>query len=406
VKITTKLTLVQTAIFFSLTILIAFFTYRYVEHSFLSKEKIFLVRKLIARRIMMHLSKFADILIVEELDNGYRVIWDPFKLGEYSEGIHERDGDYFLLIQLEFNGRRFIVGKDITPTMISLRDLRRFLLLLVGIGGVLSYTLGYLIASYSLSPLRKILNQLEAITPGNLSLRITGPDSRDEVATLVARINEMLDGVEKAYKVQERFISDVSHELRTPLASIMGYVRMLKRWGKSDPRIMEEALDSIETTSREMKELIENLLLLAKSEVEMEKEDVNLKEFLEELLEKWRKRYGREIELVVERNHVLKTSKEYLEIIMNVLIDNAVKYSDDKITVLLDDRGISVKDRGEGIPENKQREIFERFRRISKSSKGHGLGLSIAREIAEKLGYEITVKSSPGQGSEFTVVLK
>jgi len=181
---------------------------------------------------------------------------------------------------------------------------------------------------------------------------------------------------------------------------------MLKRWGKEDEKVLRESLEAIEDTAEDMKDLIESLLLMTKPDVNIPIEEIDLEEFTLSLMNKWKKRYSREIRLKVKEKGVVKTNPEYLEIMLNALVDNAIKYSEESVDVGIDGMKISVIDRGQGIPKEKQKEIFQRFRRLSRDKEGHGIGLSIVRELAERLSIEVKLKSDVGKGSEFTLIFR
>lgn len=104
------------------------------------------------------------------------------------------------------------------------------------------------------------------LTPAHLDTRISVGDTQKELKSLAAAINGMLDRLGEAYRSQARFVSDASHELRTPIAVIQGYVNLLDRWGKHDPKAMQESIDAIKGEAAAMKELVEQLLFLARGD--------------------------------------------------------------------------------------------------------------------------------------------
>ena len=105
--------------------------------------------------------------------------------------------------------------------------------------------LGSLASRAMLSPIRKIIKKIDKISADDLSERIDDVDSSDELRELTDRINAMLDNLEQSFDRQKKFVSDASHELKTPIAVIQGYSGLLKRWGKSDPEVLDESIDSI-----------------------------------------------------------------------------------------------------------------------------------------------------------------
>ena len=401
-KISLKLSVIHSLVLISAITILSMITYNYVKTVFIENERKNIVKKFIHRRGRMWMGLYENIVVQILPDGSYEVVRDPYNLGVYKEGIMKKNDEYFLIIR-EGN---FLLGKEITPVMISLRNLRNFLVLTSLAGVVISLLVGFGMSSIFLKPLRKILSDLKKIFPEDLSVRLPYPKSRDELYFLVSRINEMLDRIEKAYRAQERFVSDVSHELRTPVTTLLGYVKMLKRWGKEDEKVLRESLEAIEDTAEDMKDLIESLLLMTKPDVNISIEEIDLEKFIISLMNKWKKRYSREIQLKVKEKGVVKTNPEYLEIMLNALVDNAIKYSKGPVDVVIDGTKISVIDRGQGIPKEKQKEIFQRFRRLSRDKDGHGIGLSIVRELAERLNIEVKLKSDVGKGSEFTLIFQ
>ena len=112
--------------------------------------------------------------------------------------------------------------------------------------------------------LKALAGQLGQIDAGHLDERIDLPSTQKELQVLAGAINAMLDRINEAYRSQMRFVSDASHELRTPIAVIQGYASLLDRWGKDDPDTRQEAIDAICQEAASMKELVEQLLFLAR----------------------------------------------------------------------------------------------------------------------------------------------
>ena len=114
--------------------------------------------------------------------------------------------------------------------------------------------------------LKALAGKLDEINATHLDRRIDLPGTQKELKTLAQAINAMLDRINEAYRSQMRFVSDASHELRTPIAVIQGYANLLNRWGKDDPATRQEAIDAIRQEADSMKELVEQLLFLARGD--------------------------------------------------------------------------------------------------------------------------------------------
>lgn len=297
--------------------------------------------------------------------------------------------------------------------------LSRFILmlLLVDILGIgCAFLIGRYISRRILTPVGAIRTAAERISIEDLSRRIPeeGPD--DEMKELTITFNSMIERLDKAFQRQNQFISDASHELRTPISVIQGYANLINRWGKSDPAILQESIDSILTETNHMSALIRQLLFLAKgdrNQMQTKKAVISLRDVAAEFL--------RELELLEAERKILFTAEEDVEIfadydLMKQLLwihgENAVKYSKDgdeiAIRIWKDEKYgyVSVRDAGIGIAEEDLPKIFDRFYRADKSRSkeisGTGLGLAIAHWIVESHGGKILAESRLGEGTVFT----
>ncbi len=265
-----------------------------------------------------------------------------------------------------------------------------------------------------------------------------------ELAGLEAAVNNMLRRLEEAKRKQIRFVDDASHELRTPISVIQGYAGMLDRWGKNDPEIMEEAITAIKNEADHMKVLIDQLLFLARGEMDrhiIEKAEVNVCGILEEIYDE---SVLLESDLGVSERHEFDASDIYvigedgerelrevkitcdeamIKQAIRILRDNAVKYtpSGGRISLKVYERAasgktdggervcIEVSDTGIGIDKSELPRIFDRFYRgenaRADNASGSGLGLSIARWIIEEHGGVIEAISGSGFGTKMTIVL-
>ena len=271
-----------------------------------------------------------------------------------------------------------------------------------------------------LAPIRDITSMAETLSESNLSNRINIAGTQNELKDLATVINRMLDRIERSYNSQKQFVSDASHELRTPIAVIRGYTDMLKRWGKDDPEVLDEGITAISQETDGMKDLVESLLFLArhdKKTMMMEVSEFSADELVQEVLKE---------EIMVHEEHhfhleeadnvQLKADRNMIKQVLRILCDNAVKYSEAGTNIFLSCHkeadgscSLSIRDEGQGIPAEDLPKIFDRFYRSDKARKsetgGHGLGLSIARIIVVAHNGKIRVRSKPGAGTVFSVVL-
>ena len=271
-----------------------------------------------------------------------------------------------------------------------------------------------------LAPIRDITSIAATLSENNLSNRINIAGTQNELKDLANVINRMLDRIELSYNSQKQFVSDASHELRTPISVIRGYTDMLRRWGKDDPAVLEEAISAISQETEGMKELVESLLFLArhdKKTLMMEISSFDPAELTAEV-QKEEAMVHTEHTFTVSRADAMQISADrgMVKQVLRILCDNAVKYSPAGSEVTLScqqDPGgkcvLSVADRGQGISREDLPKIFDRFYRSDKARKsdngGHGLGLSIARIIVVAHDGKISVRSKPGEGTVFSVAL-
>jgi signal transduction histidine kinase len=215
-------------------------------------------------------------------------------------------------------------------------------------------------------------------------------------------------------RVKAEFIANASHELKTPLTALSGYLEMLE--DEEDERVRAEFLTDMRVQTERLHKLARTLLDLSRLDanaVTFRTEEVDL----EDLLYGLRRDFGytgRELNIRADADvPPVQTDPNQLHRAIAILVDNALKYSDEDSPVELglyhqDGRvAISVADRGCGIPEREIPHIFDRFYRAQGSSRadGTGLGLALAHEITDHLGGEIEVLSSPNAGSTFSILL-
>lgn len=289
---------------------------------------------------------------------------------------------------------------------------------LVVVVSVLYAAMVWITSQFMLKPIRTITESIDEVTGDNLSARLEQVDSQDELMELTNRINDMLNNLEQSFLRQQNFVADASHELKTPISVIQGYANMLRRWGKDDPKILDEGIEAIARDSENMKRIVEQLLLLARlGNFNLNSSRFNLSEVVEETVESYKMvDSAHEIVCVCDENAItVETDKNLLTECLRAIIDNAIKYTPEGGSITVGCRmrekfaEITVADTGIGISAEDLPHIFERFYRCDKArgrAKGStGLGLSIAKSIAETMGGEIEVSSNVGVGTTFTIKL-
>lgn len=278
---------------------------------------------------------------------------------------------------------------------------------------------GWLITRRAFFPVGKMAETAQAISSGSdLSLRVPDDGSGDELSRLGCTINSMFARLQASFETERQFSSDASHELRTPTAVIISQCE----YALSD--VVDEAerkksIDVVLRQARRMSAIISQLLLLARAEngkFEPSWERLNLSELCEMVLlemEDTAQSNGIALEMQLEPDIMLIGDQTLLMRLLTNLITNAIRYNrkGGHVEVCLqrleNGAALRVADTGAGIREEDLPKIWSRFFRAdaSRSSIGTGLGLSMARWIAQVHGGTITVESVYGQGSVFTVTL-
>lgn len=315
---------------------------------------------------------------------------------------------------------------QVINTLASYHQLFRRVLgaiLLTGLIALLfSGVIGYIIAISFLQPIRRLTEAMHIIEKDPESLeRIDVGDGNDELTELANAYNAMLDRMQRNIEQQKQFVEDVSHELRTPVAVVEGHMKLLNRWGKDDPVILEESLDASLQEIERMKSLVQEMLDLSRAEqveIHYKNERTEIRAIINQTYNNF-KLVHPEVSFILdddlEDDILVNIYRNHLEQILIILLDNAVKYSTDRQEVHLSvsDHGpnvqIAIQDFGEGMTQEDTIKIFNRFYRVDKARSrhrgGNGLGLSIAKQLIEGYHGKIWAESVLDHGSIFRIEL-
>jgi two-component system, OmpR family, sensor kinase len=375
-----------------------------------------------------------DPLNLSENGDKDRIVWEKaLDRGHHASGQIEFSGrgvpDYIYAVRVRTPQGRVRVVEAGQSYKEALEDIREIgVILAAGIGVALLLSIGgaYLLAGTALRPVETVTATAREMGEGDLAKRLPVANPKDEIGRLTTTINALLARLEVAFSRleetlsrQRRFAADASHELRTPLTSISGHARMLHEWAlEGDKETARRSVGTIREEAGRMRGLIESLLTLTRGDegAPMEVGRYDLGAVGKEATETARAATdGRvSVEFVSNEHEVTATfDRGRVMQVASILLDNAVKYTPDggsvKVRVEEEDGGVAlaVSDTGVGISEDQVPLIFERFHRAdpSRSEGGAGLGLSIARQIAEAHGGQIRAESRPGKGSTFTLLL-
>jgi ammonium transporter len=242
-----------------------------------------------------------------------------------------------------------------------------------------------------------------------------------ELAELLRRVEMARDAAMEAGAAKTQFLANMSHELRTPLNAIIGFTRIVSRNGEALPERQLDNLSKVLLSAEHLLALIDEILDLSRieaGEVTLDVSETNVTDVLREVADSLEPLVDRpRVQLVVDVGTGLPgvvTDRDKLKQILLNLVSNAVKYTDEGTIAVraeaVDERlRVDVSDTGVGIPSVELGKIFDEFHRadgaISPSRPGTGLGLTISRRLARTLGGDVTVESSPGVGSTFTLDL-
>jgi two-component system, OmpR family, phosphate regulon sensor histidine kinase PhoR len=256
-------------------------------------------------------------------------------------------------------------------------------------------------------------------------LQAHGAVLRDEQGNTTAALVVLNDvsRLKALENIRRDFVANVSHELKTPITSIKGFLETLREGAVADPENADRFLDIIIKHTDRLSAIIEDLLSLSRIERDEERGGIHLEEgSMEEVFEAVSRACGKRAELKgislrfeLEEDILWRMNPALLEQAVANLVDNAVKYSEPGSSVRIaaartgDGIAISVEDHGCGISRDQIERIFERFYRVDKARSrkegGTGLGLSITKHIVNAHGGSISVVSSPGKGSTFSIHL-
>jgi two-component system OmpR family sensor kinase len=275
-----------------------------------------------------------------------------------------------------------------------------------------------------LRPLARMEQTAEAIAAGDMSRRVDDVDERTEVGRLGIAFNEMLTRLERSFAEQRaserrlrRFLADASHELRTPLASIRGYAELFRRGAGANPADLERSMNRIERESERMGGLVDDLLALARVDDVREgrREPVDLGAVLADVCDDARARHpGRDVRLTAAGDTTVLGDPEQLRQLAANLVGNALEHAPEgPVEAALRSLGeaveLEVSDRGPGVPEGAESDVFGRFWRADEARNrargGSGLGLAIVAAVASAHGGTASARNLPSGGASFVVRL-
>lgn len=325
------------------------------------------------------------------------------------------------------DGNFIIVARSPVTIYGALRQLRRLLYAVIGVALIITASTGWLFARAATRPIERVVAAATAVRDSrDLRQRVTHIGPQDEIGRLAATFNGMLAELEEAYTGLDRsnqrmreFLTESAHELRAPLTRILSNLDMLARVGHTDAAFSAQALTDIRGEANRMARMITQLLILGRADAgaQMATEPVVLADTVADACRQGESmadsvRFTAALDAGLE-GVVIRGNADSLRQMILILLDNALKHTPAggqvRVEAALENgrARLTVSDTGAGIDADDLPHIFDRFYRGKNApgTAGTGLGLTIARWVAEQHGGEITVDSAPGRGSRFDVML-
>ena len=336
------------------------------------------------------------------------------------EGFHTREiaGKPVRIGVFRENELTLHVGADLTPVRQLGWSIVRSLVVVLPIVLLLIAAGSWWLGSIALGPIDHIRRSAERITAERLDERIPSTGPRDEIRALIDVLNNTFERLQGSFEQAARFSADASHQLKTPIAVLRAGIDEILEEPGLTPGQRERVADLLQQTRR-LGSVAENLLLISRAEtgrLALRETTFNLRNLLEGALEDARV-LGEESDLTIDASFPdslpLTGDRQMVELILQNLVENAVKYNRTGGRILLsanpsgEGARISVGNTGAAIPPERAAHIFERFYRAAgnEQTPGHGLGLSIARELARVHGGDLTLARSSDDWTEFCLLL-
>jgi signal transduction histidine kinase len=366
-----------------------------------------------------------DDVTTQVLDAGGRVVASDTPRGVgalrttpgVSRGVRVKGlGDVYVVVaKRAHDGSLVVVGTSEEQVQSATSTAVGLLLVAVPVGVALLAAVVWVSLGRALRPVERMRREAQAITSDHLHRRLPVPPGEDQLADLARTLNEMLDRIDAAQRLQRQFVSDASHELRSPLAAVRQLTEVAQRF--PDRLSTRELATEVGAEERRMEGLVSALLTLARLDdgtgpggrAPVDLDDVVVDEVrrAQASAERVRVRIGGLSAAQVKGNAML------LGQLVRNLLTNAVRHAASQVCVSLSvvegAVTLDVDDDGEGIPPAHRDQVFDRFVRLDEARQrdagGSGLGLAIVRKVATATGGSVVVTDSPLGGARLTVTL-
>ena len=311
----------------------------------------------------------------------------------------DNEGNFIVLVM-----SRNAYGTEIQEHLLLLS------IFLVLFSSILIYFIGKIYSGRILVPLQHILKELKRIRANSLNRRLKQTGNNDELEEIIVTLNHMLDRLDSAFKAEKSFVSHASHELNNPITAIQGEceISLLKERSTGE---YVEALQRISSESKRLSNLIRHLLFLSRQDEELLKtniEEISLQDMLTDLTAD-----NDRIRLHTPESGApaaVQANSYLLKIALKNIIDNACKYSEKEVDIILSRINrqvvIEIEDRGIGIPQEEIEHIFQSFYRGSNTHDyaGQGIGLSLTMKIISAYHGKLEISSEIEKGTKVRVI--
>lgn len=336
----------------------------------------------------------------------------PAQLSRLAPGYYhdvKMDGRRFHILHKMFEGKHMYIALDITNNEVREDSFGLFLFVGVILLSGITVWIGYFLSRRLIAPVTELAARVRGLEPGHAKAALSGDFAGSEVLVIAQAFDRFLERLDQFVEREHAFTRDASHELRTPLAVINTASELLL----ADARQADSArqpLLRIQRASRQMTRLTRALLFLAR-EIGSPAEDADCCQadvVAAEVVDSYRQLHSsQQVEIRLDTEPMtLPVPPELFEIVLANLLQNALTYTQQgHVRVELLQERLTVADTGSGIGPEDLPHIFERHYRGA-GSRGIGRGLDLVKRVSDRFGWKLSVSSSPGQGTRFTVDFK
>lgn len=350
----------------------------------------------------IELLPFLTVGEIEALFSGKEIKFKMNNLDAVAIYYRDNEGDFVVMVVAENMQGEYIKGQ-----------LMSILIVILLISCICIFVLLWWNAGVISKPLQQMVLGMQKISAKDLHLRLDERKGNDELVQVINYFNQMIERLEISFNSQKTFISNASHEFKNPLTAIMGECEVMQLKTFS-PDEYKDAISRIAHEVERLNSLMNNLLQLAQTDLDISKSDLEELNMVEEVSSvvgyfdlskyKGRIRFTRNLD-----TYPIEANKHLLFVALQNLIDNACKYSDQEVCIACikskQQFDLVITDQGIGIPDDEKENIFNTFYRARNTYdyKGSGIGLPLASKILKLFGAEVKIASRINQGTTVTI---